>query len=448
MNIDVNYPDISLLKYKWTVPIGAGSLSNNEIANPVYTAPDVNETQIFTLTIEVSDSNNSAQADIDITVIANIAPVINLVSASPNFIFDSQSSQLLVSAFDEDNGPSPLTYNWIVPPGSGSVSSPAIANPVYIPPNVNGVQTFTLIANVSDGKDTVDQLVDISVVANTAPVITSLTARPNAILDTQTCQLFVSAIDTDNGPSPLSYEWVVPAGCGYVSNPAAPDPIYVPPNVSANTTYRLTVYISDGDDTTNAAIDITVNDAYIFFESFESGTGNFIYVNNAFRQTLVAGYSSGERLRRGGYNGGCLQVNLGGTNTTSVVKMSGGWRRTFYLPASANIDLAFRYNMTMSNYESDEYSDVIAEIDGFPIRTGRLNPIGRIYGIFVGGNDYIARLYGGQAQISTGWQSFTKTLNLPAGNHTITIGGYNSQKTDDREITTIKFDNVSLQRNQ
>ncbi|MBN1123586.1 MAG: hypothetical protein JXA82_01165, partial [Sedimentisphaerales bacterium] len=95
---------------------------------------------------------------------ANLAPVINSVTATPDFIYDDQTSQLAVDAVDPDAGPSALTYNWIVPAGMGSVDDPTLANPVYTPLAVDGaVQVVTITVEVSDGEQIASSMVDVSV---------------------------------------------------------------------------------------------------------------------------------------------------------------------------------------------------------------------------------------------------------------------------------------------
>jgi len=93
----------------------------------------------------------------------NLPPTISSVTATPSTISEIQTSQLQVLATDPDSGPSPLTYNWIVLPGEGSVDNAAIANPVYTPPSVTGTQVFTLTIDVSDGEDVTQGTIDVTV---------------------------------------------------------------------------------------------------------------------------------------------------------------------------------------------------------------------------------------------------------------------------------------------
>jgi hypothetical protein len=56
------------LTYNWTVPSGQGTLDSYNIDNPTYIPPGVNSTQIFTLTVEVSDGAAITSETVDITV--------------------------------------------------------------------------------------------------------------------------------------------------------------------------------------------------------------------------------------------------------------------------------------------------------------------------------------------------------------------------------------------
>jgi len=61
-------------------------------------------------------------------------------------------------------------------------------------------------------------------VANTAPMITTLSATPTSIAENETSHLSVSASDTDNGPSALSYHWLVKSGEGSLSSNSVKKP--------------------------------------------------------------------------------------------------------------------------------------------------------------------------------------------------------------------------------
>jgi cysteine-rich repeat protein len=117
--------------------------------------------------------------------------------------------------------------------------------------------------------------------------------------------------------------------------------------------------------------------------------------------------------------------------------MSGGWQRSFSLPAAADVSLVFRYLLEQSpTYESDEISQLLVSIDGGLVGTM--------------GNDYVVQLTGdGQGGVgqprSTGWQTQSLDLgSLGAGAHSLVIGGYNSKKTLSDEVTGLWIDDVGV----
>ena len=66
-------------------------------------------------------------------------------------------------------------------------------------------------------------------------------------------------------------------------------------------------------------------------------------------------------------------------------------------------------------------------------------------------NDFVAQIDGngnGGIPKSTGWQLFSITLEgLPAGAHSLVIGGYNNQKSYTNETTEIRIDQVLVTSN-
>lgn len=70
LQVNANDPDSgpNALTYSWTVPSGQGSLNNSNIADPIYTPPDVSTTQTFTLSVNVSDGADITPSTVDITV--------------------------------------------------------------------------------------------------------------------------------------------------------------------------------------------------------------------------------------------------------------------------------------------------------------------------------------------------------------------------------------------
>ncbi len=192
-----------------------------------------------------------------------------------------------------------------------------------------------------------------------------------------------------------------------------------------------------GDDTNftlsmSATADVTDTPVS---ESFDLGAGAFAYADDTFRSTSEPVYADGTAGAGLGETGGGLQVALGGVDDADILGMSGGWQTTINVTDTSTGTLTFRYNMTQtSEYENDEFSQVLVSVDG------------TLYGS--GGNDYVAQITGdgnGGAAQTTGWQTFTVDVGtLTPGNHTITLGGYNNKKTLNDESIDIRFDDVQM----
>ena len=175
----------------------------------------------------------------------------------------------------------------------------------------------------------------------------------------------------------------------------------------------------------------------VFSADFNSNSNSFTYLDNTFRGTTQSNYASGARVANGGFTGGALNVQVGGVDKKAVANMSGGWQRTFTLAAPATVTLSFRYNMNQgSDYESDDLSQVLASVNGVLKSAGT--------------GDWVAQLSGngnGGSAITTGWQLVTIELGvMPAGTHTLTLGGFNNKKDSKSELTTILIDDVMVVR--
>ena len=173
-------------------------------------------------------------------------------------------------------------------------------------------------------------------------------------------------------------------------------------------------------------------DVTLISASFDSGTQGFAYQDDAFG-TSAAAYASGGHRPGQGFSGGALGVSLGGIDGADILGMSGGWQQSFDLASAGPVSLAFRYNLTQTNnYERDEVSQLRVWLDGQPLA----------------GNEVLAEVVGngnGGSARSTGWQSLELDLGLlDAGNHSLTIGGYNNKKTLADESTELLIDDVTV----
>ena len=261
--------------------------------------------------------------------------------------------------------------------------------------------------------------------------------RPSAVI----------SADVVSGPAPLTvsfdgsgssdpdgiiagYAWDFGDGNG--SSLASPSHIYTLPG---SYTASLTVTDNDGRTDTQSIIISVFSSTAIFEAHFDGGAEGFTYMDDAFRSTGQPGYASGTWVSSGGFSGGALQVTLGGIEDADILGMSGGFERTFSVASATEVFLRLHYNLTQtSEYETDEYSQMLVSVDG--LLRGQ-SP-----------HDYVAQIAGdgnGGSATSTGWGLFEVNLGtLDAGTHTLRVGGYNNKKTYTDEITTCLIDDVEI----
>jgi Metallo-peptidase family M12/Domain of unknown function DUF11 len=209
-----------------------------------------------------------------------------------------------------------------------------------------------------------------------------------------------------------------------------------------NLVSNVQVSASNDSNTGNNAVSVALNivgivtpapSGIIFQSDFNTDNGGFSYIDDAFRGTKQPSYASGSRVLNA--TDGKLEVLLGGRDNIIIKGMSGGWRRSFTLTKPQTISLSFEVKVDQTEaYESNEWSDALLALDG------------RLVGL--NGGDYLLRLAGngegGLPRSSGRWRVTITRGILPAGIHTITLGGYNNQKDSIKETTRVQFDNVKL----
>ncbi len=189
-----------------------------------------------------------------------------------------------------------------------------------------------------------------------------------------------------------------------------------------------TIYGGQADD--------TPTEVTVLSENFDSNDGGFTYADGAFRGTTAGTYESGTYDAGNGE----ISVSLGGIDGDDILGMSGGFSKTFAVDSSStNTEITFQYRLQMaSEFEADEYGEVLIAIDG------------QLVGL--NGNDYIIRQAGdgnGGPNFDTGFVEVTVDLGtLSAGNHTITMGGYLNKKTFSDEDIEVSFTEVEIRGTQ
>jgi hypothetical protein len=354
-------------------------------------------------------------------------------------VLEDTPGAITLAAADPEGAP--LTYTVVNSPVHGTLSG--------VPPTL----TYAPAANYVGGDTFTFRASDGVANSNTATVsvnIQPVNDPPIAANDTYSVQAAgtltigapgILANDTDVDNATLSAALIAVPTHGAMTLAANGSFTYTP-TAGFSGLDAFTYRASDGSLTSGVAtVNVTVQPApppgpvTIFSADFNVGQDSFTYADNVFRGASQSNYASGSRISSGGFTGGALRVLLGGIDNNSISGMSGGWRRTFTLSAPAAVVLSFRYSLQQTaDYESDEVSQMLASMDGVLAGTSPA--------------DYAAQVAGngdGGSVVTTGWRLFQKALGtLPAGTHTVTLGGFNSKKTTSSEQTTILVDDVTL----
>jgi VCBS repeat-containing protein len=199
--------------------------------------------------------------------------------------------------------------------------------------------------------------------------------------------------------------------------------------------------------TNSIAVEVHQNDnssSDIGFEmelALGGGVDGFTYADDVFGTTLP-NFAAGDHQPTGGFGGtGGLHVRLARPEGQGVNSppSSGGWSRTFSLPAAATVSLSTRFRLLFSgDYESNEYGQAVLTVDGtrygVPMPGGQPTPA---LAQFTGDGN------GGPASDSQ-WQQVSLNVPLSAGNHTLTLGGYNNISSTPTEFTEVWFDDVVI----
>jgi VCBS repeat-containing protein len=174
-------------------------------------------------------------------------------------------------------------------------------------------------------------------------------------------------------------------------------------------------------------------------------TSGFTGVDDAFFGTNQPNFSTQNHVPTGGFNGtGGLRVQMGNVfafGGSSAV--SGAWRRTFTLAAPANLELTFRYRMLCGrDYEAAEFQEVICDVNGTQYGTVTAPSNHPSVELAVGNGN-------GGNPFDTGWKQRSFTIPLAAGTHTLSLGGYGNQGTQNfqgtaQESFEVFFDDVVL----
>jgi len=166
---------------------------------------------------------------------------------------------------------------------------------------------------------------------------------------------------------------------------------------------------------------------------FDSNEDGFSYAPDTFDNTVKPNFSTGSFEDNGGLAGsGGLRVFLGPGSTGGAT--SGGWSQDFSVgqDGMAQVTLSFRLIMD-EGYETNEFGEVILEIDGVRHGNDMNNSLVHVIG---NGN--------GGGIDDTGWLTESFTVPLSAGVHTLVIGAHNNNATAGDESVEVFIDDVTI----
>ncbi|HET6558774.1 MAG TPA: PKD domain-containing protein, partial [Prolixibacteraceae bacterium] len=244
-------PDENDLTYLWTAP-GGITLSSATVANPSFTAPEVNSDTNYTFSLVVNDGTVSSSADEVVISIRNDnrAPVAH--AGDDQTVNEGTLVTLDGSASSDQDGDA-LTYLWTAPPGF-ELSSATTVNPSFTAPQVSAdtQYTFSLVVNDGTVSSTADEVVITIGNNNRAPVAH---AGDNQSVNQGATVTLDGSASSDPDDDDLTYLWTAPEGIE-LNSPTSVHPTFTAPQVIADTDYTFTLVVNDG--TVNSLADDVV----------------------------------------------------------------------------------------------------------------------------------------------------------------------------------------------
>ena len=236
--------DGDTLTYLWTVPSG-WTLGANGSAAATVTAP-MTAAQVGVISVRVTDSNGAfVNGSVSVSTLANNAPAISSVTASPASVAKGGTMALAVTAQDVDGDA--LSYQWTVPSG-WTLSADAGVTATLTAPATPG-QTGIVSIRVTDTSGAqANGTVAVSTLANTSPAISGFSSTTTSPLPGQVVTVVTSASDADGDMLTYSYvssnlAWVVTGTTSQVT-------VTAPQTNASSTTLTVTVTDSVGATTT------------------------------------------------------------------------------------------------------------------------------------------------------------------------------------------------------
>ncbi|MCD6288268.1 MAG: hypothetical protein J7M12_04050, partial [Candidatus Hydrogenedentes bacterium] len=258
-------PNGDSLTYTWTQTGGPAVLMINPDAKATsFDVPEVRTDTDLTFKLSVDDGRGGISEDVvTITVLrqSNGRPTAD---AGPDQTLDESATVTLDGTGSSDPDGDKLTFFWTQTAGpTVSLTSAVTAQPSFEPPTVTEDTVFEFSLQVNDGiemsvADTV--LVTIRNSINEPPVAN---AGADFTVDEGALVSLDATASTDPNGQQLVYTWeqISPATPIIVlSDSSSPTPVFTAPDVSSDQMIEFKLTVSDGIDTTEDFVRVTVLD--------------------------------------------------------------------------------------------------------------------------------------------------------------------------------------------
>lgn len=244
-------PEGMMLTYSWKAPAGF-TIDNPDAAIADFTAPEVEETTVFTIVLTVDDEQSENNIDTDTILVTvyhiNKQPIANagtdIVTREQKLVTLNGSASYDPDALDT------LTFMW-QPPIGITLSSTTVQKPTFTSPDITEPTDYSFILTVYDepknktksvntmASHDIDTVV-VTVNPNKAPVAAGYNQTVNA---TETVTL-PGALSFDPDGDILTYSWTAPIEIT-LSDSTAKNPTFVAPAADDIQVYSIALVVAD-----------------------------------------------------------------------------------------------------------------------------------------------------------------------------------------------------------
>ncbi len=193
------------------------------------------------------------------------------ISAGDDIEADERSIVTLTATATDEDSDDTLTISWLQQSGTAiSIENSHTLTPIFTAPEVTETQVLVLELTVSDGQDTVTDIIDVTIHhVNRAPIVSA--GNDQTVVEGNTVNLNATISDEDEDT--LSYSWQQTSGDTVtLTNADTLMPSFVAPDVDTNTTFSFELTVTDGFNTVSSSVSITIQNKVVEKPKSESSS--------------------------------------------------------------------------------------------------------------------------------------------------------------------------------